>query len=70
MAQETRVNPIQLDNTASQIMMSMAESIDRSKERDKALAAEKERERMRIEAEGAKENISTEQRTIEFDVRS
>jgi hypothetical protein len=54
MAQETRVNPIQLDNTASQIMMSMADSIDRSKERDKALAAEKERERMRIEAEEQK----------------
>ena len=54
MAQETRVNPIQFDNTASQIMMNMANSIDRSKERDRALAAEKERERMRIEAEEQK----------------
>ncbi len=54
MAQETRVNPIQFDNTASQILMNMANSIDRFKERDKALAAEKERERIRIEAEEQK----------------
>lgn len=54
MAQETRVNPIQLDNTASQIMLSMADSLDRSKERERALAAEKEKERMRIEAEEQK----------------
>ncbi len=50
MAQETRVNPIQFDNTASQILTNMASSIDRRN----ALNAEREREKMRIEAEEQK----------------
>lgn len=54
MAQETRVNPIQLDNTGSQIAMNIANSIDNANYRNRALEAEKEKERMRIEAEEQK----------------
>lgn len=54
MAQETRVNPIQLDNTGSQIAMNIANSIDNTNYRNRALEAEKEKERMRIEAEEQK----------------
>lgn len=54
MAQETRVNPIQFDNTGSQIAMNIANSIDNTNYRNKALEAEREKERMRIEAEEQK----------------
>jgi hypothetical protein len=47
MAQETRVNPIQFDNTASQIMMNMAASFNR---RDTG-GDDKEKERLRVEQE-------------------
>ena len=64
MAQETRVNPIQLDNTASQIMMNMANSIDNTNYRNRALEAEKEKERMRIEAEEQKRIVQQNRETL------
>jgi hypothetical protein len=64
MAQETRVNPIQLDNTASQIMMNMANSIDNTNYRNRALEAEKEKERMRIEAEEQKRIAQQNRETL------
>lgn len=50
MAQETRVNPIELDDSTSQILNTIAGGIDRRN----AARDDKEKERMRIEAEEQK----------------
>lgn len=50
MAQETRVNPIELDDSTSQLLTNMATSYDRRN----AIKADKEKERLRIEAEEQK----------------
>lgn len=50
MAQETRINPIMIDDSTSQVLNTIAGGIDRRN----AIKADKEKERMRIEAEEQK----------------